>query len=195
MTDDDDDTYIGELREQITILKAERDEAVRTRDEIHDRLYELLMHIHRGAKYTDEHGFEKSIVDAVKAIANLRFKVGADKLTSPERNRSEIARMRAGLTLSQAAKYTDISHDDLLKIEVDEHLSDNVARKLAEVYGVSLEWITGAVPRYNYDAMKDVAGYEALTQHDRDVVAEFAASLPPFKGKQRPFPPKRRSDG
>jgi uncharacterized coiled-coil DUF342 family protein len=47
----------AELREQVTVLKAERDEANRTRDEVHQQLMNLLAVIHRdGGQYVDEHG-------------------------------------------------------------------------------------------------------------------------------------------
>lgn len=55
----------AELREQVTILKAERDEANRTRDEVHQQLMNLLAVIHRdGGQYVDEHGVETAIEHA-----------------------------------------------------------------------------------------------------------------------------------
>lgn len=59
------ESEVAELREGNTILKAERDEAIRTRDEIHHQLLNLLALAHRdGGHYVDEHGVEKSIADA-----------------------------------------------------------------------------------------------------------------------------------
>lgn len=57
------------LREQVTTLKAERDEAVHTRDEVHHELAELLARIHRdGGHYVDQHGFAKAVEDAHELV-------------------------------------------------------------------------------------------------------------------------------
>lgn len=54
-----------QLHEQVTVLKAERDEAVRTRDEVHDALMNLLARIHRdGGHYVEQHGVAKAVEDA-----------------------------------------------------------------------------------------------------------------------------------
>ena len=55
----------AELREQVTVLKAERDEAIRTRDDVHQQLMNLLAVIHRdGGQYVDEHGVATAIEHA-----------------------------------------------------------------------------------------------------------------------------------
>jgi helix-turn-helix protein len=173
---------LDELREMVTVFKAERDEAIHVRDAVHEQLMNLLAVVHRdGGKYAAEHGVAKAIVEAVMIVVALRFKVGSDELTSPEKNRSEIARMRAGLSLGQAAKLTGIARDELVRIEVAQTLTDKVAHNLAELYGVSFKWITGMVPRYDFERMKDVPGWDEMTEHDRKVVSEFAASLPERK--------------
>lgn len=54
-----------QLHEQVTVLKAERDEAERTRDAMQQTLYDLLARIHRdGGHYIVENGFEKAVEDA-----------------------------------------------------------------------------------------------------------------------------------
>lgn len=54
-----------DLREELTITKAERDEAVRTHNEIQQKLSDLLCVVHRdGGGYLDTHGFEKACTDA-----------------------------------------------------------------------------------------------------------------------------------
>jgi hypothetical protein len=56
---------IDSLREQLTIAKAERDEARNTRDGVQQKLSDLLCIIHRdGGHYLDEHGVEKACFDA-----------------------------------------------------------------------------------------------------------------------------------
>lgn len=56
---------VRDLEEKNTILKAERDEAIRTRDEVHQQLMNLLAVIHRdGGQYVGEHGVAQAITDA-----------------------------------------------------------------------------------------------------------------------------------
>lgn len=56
------ESEVSQLREQNAALKNERDEAIRTRDEIQQQLLNLLAVIHRdGGQYTDEHGMAAAI--------------------------------------------------------------------------------------------------------------------------------------
>lgn len=114
-------------------------------------------------------------------------------------HRLKLARERAGLSLGQAAKLLGIDRADLECVEAStlnqfcgrfacpggglhgHDIDDNAwttAEQLAELYAVNVPWLLGQVPQHDYEAMKDARGYDQLTAHDRDVVAEFAASLP-----------------
>jgi hypothetical protein len=114
-------------------------------------------------------------------------------------HRLTLARARAGLSIGQAAK---LLGRDRAELEYAEGSTLNLfcgrfgcpggqlhahdpgdqawpsAERLAELYAVNVPWLTGDVPLRDYDAMKGVRGYDKLPDHDRDVVAEFAASLP-----------------
>jgi hypothetical protein len=63
---------VAELREKNTILKAERDEANRTRDEMQQLLLNILARIHRdGGQYTDTYGITASVVMADTLVATM----------------------------------------------------------------------------------------------------------------------------
>ena len=95
------------------------------------------------------------------------------------KNRSFIARERAGLGLVAAARYLGINVDDLARAEeLDSAFADIDKVKMADVYGVRIEWLTGDVERYDYAHVDTMKGAECLTEHDRSVIAEFAASMP-----------------
>lgn len=92
------------------------------------------------------------------------------------------ARERAGLTLGQAARLLGWTVVDLSAIETAaQRVHPATETKLAELYGVNVEWLGGDKERCDYASLKDVRGYDELSFHDRDVLAEFAASLPPAK--------------
>lgn len=59
---------------------------------------------------------------------------------------------------------------------------------LAELYRVNIEWLTGAVPLRDYAHVEKMDGAHRLTFNDRDIIAEFAASLPRGIAKQLPDP-------
>lgn len=91
--------------------------------------------------------------------------------------------MRAGLSIGQAAKFLKMDRDDLIKSEKAESLDDDLVPKLCDVYAVRSEWIKGEVPRHDYAAIDRMVlcsrqPDEPLTFHDRDELAEFAASMP-----------------
>jgi hypothetical protein len=101
---------------------------------------------------------------------------------TPVKNRAKRARERAGLTYGQAARLLNMPSGDLMGLEErDSEFANADHTKLAEIYGVNVEWLRGDSDRCDYDSIKDVRGYDELSFHDRDVVAEFAASLPPAK--------------
>lgn len=70
---------VFELEEQVTVLKAERDEAKNDFSELQQKLLNLLARIHRdGGQFVDENGFEKAIEAADDLI--VAEHVTADKL-------------------------------------------------------------------------------------------------------------------
>jgi len=98
-------------------------------------------------------------------------------------NRTKRARERAGLSLGQAAKLLGIDREMLDKIEDAPRFEGMLLNKMVDVYQVREEWITGKVPLRDYDAVKKMlicsrSGREELSFHDRDILAEFAASIP-----------------
>lgn len=70
---------VEELRAEVTVLKAERDEAKNDFSNLQQTLLNLLARIHRdGGQFVDEHGFEKAIEAADDLI--VAEHVTADKL-------------------------------------------------------------------------------------------------------------------
>jgi hypothetical protein len=100
-------------------------------------------------------------------------------------NRAKLAREHAGLSLGQAVKLLGIA--ELLIIEESDSAFADLAEpdrtRMAELYGVNLEWLTGEGERYDFKAMAGVRGWDEISDHDRYVVAEFAASMPRGKAK------------
>lgn len=105
---------------------------------------------------------------------------------TPQMNRSAIARDRAGLSLGQAARLFNITVDELAEIEEADKLTDILEESgvviLAATFGVSVEWVTGVVPQYDYASVDKMIicgrGHDGVSPRDREVLAEFAASLP-----------------
>jgi transcriptional regulator with XRE-family HTH domain len=93
-------------------------------------------------------------------------------------NRTRLARERAGLSLGQAAKLLGMTSLHLEEIEGSTEQNVERAPDLAALYHVSVEWMTGKVERYDYKSIKSIPGSEDLSFHDRDTLAEFAASMP-----------------
>lgn len=94
-------------------------------------------------------------------------------------NRAQIARKNAGLSVNQAAKLLGVLPLELAQVEeFDSHFADADHVKLAEIYGVNVEWLTGEAERYDYDRVSKMRGADRLKPHDRDIIAEFAASMP-----------------
>jgi transcriptional regulator with XRE-family HTH domain len=95
------------------------------------------------------------------------------------RNRSKRAREQAGLSLAQAAKYLGMSQDAVAHIEDSDEAYDAADKiKLADAYGVGIEWMDGSRAERDYASIDSMRGADSLSFHDRDVLAEFAASLP-----------------
>jgi hypothetical protein len=102
---------------------------------------------------------------------------------SVTRNRSKLARERAGLSIDQAVKMLDVEREQLISIEESDatffdYADQELRIQMADIYGTNLAWLAGDIPRYDYDAVKRVKGADTLSFHDRDVVAEFIAALP-----------------
>jgi transcriptional regulator with XRE-family HTH domain len=95
------------------------------------------------------------------------------------RNRSKRAREQAGLSLAQAAKWLGMSQDGVARIEGSDEAYEAADRvKLAAVYGVDVEWMDGSRAERDYASIDSMRGADNLSFHDRDILAEFAASLP-----------------
>jgi transcriptional regulator with XRE-family HTH domain len=93
-------------------------------------------------------------------------------------NRSQLARERAGLSIGQAASLLNMSTSDLSAIEERATIMPEHANRLAEVYQVRVEWLAGEVELRDYSVVDGMNGAENISPHDRDAVAEFAASMP-----------------
>lgn len=96
-------------------------------------------------------------------------------------NRLRRARERAGLSVGQAARLMGLDRDELLEIEEELPLPASVAERFVEIYGTRVEWLTGEVALHDYARVDKIKGAGKLSFHDRDIVAEFAASIPRTK--------------
>jgi transcriptional regulator with XRE-family HTH domain len=95
------------------------------------------------------------------------------------KNRARRAREGAGLSVGQAAKLLGIDRDALMRVEEqDDAFLDANRRNMADVYGVSEEWLNGEVDLRDYAALNQIPGGRELPFHDRDVLAEVLASRP-----------------
>lgn len=98
------------------------------------------------------------------------------------KNRATRARQQAGLSIGQAAKLLPLDREELVRIETDDDAyaaaGHRVRQRMAEVYMVDPAWMNGETDLRDYDAIKDVRGADDITNHDRDILAEFAASMP-----------------
>lgn len=96
------------------------------------------------------------------------------------RNRIAKARTNAGLSIGQAAKLVGVERsviEEAEKANVND-LASGLTTRMAEVYLVDPDWMLGVKPQYDREAMKEAKGFENLSTHDRDIIQEFAASLP-----------------
>lgn len=103
------------------------------------------------------------------------------QVTDSSKWRFKLARERAGLSIGQAVKLLAISAVELVHIESGVNSPENfglATAHVANVYGVNEEWLLGAIDRYDYKTVDKMRGADTLTGHDRDTVAEFAASMP-----------------
>lgn len=94
-------------------------------------------------------------------------------------NRARRARESAGLSIGQAAKLLGVDRDALSRVEEqDSAFWDADRRKMADIYGVSEEWLSGEVDLRDYAALNRIPGGRELPFYDRDILAEFLAALP-----------------
>src|SRR5688572_30808702 len=94
-------------------------------------------------------------------------------------NRSRRAREGAGLSVGQAARVLGVVPDQLRRVEEnDAEYADADPARLAEIYGVNVEWLSGRTELRDYAGLKNVAGVDRLSFRDRDMLAELHASWP-----------------
>lgn len=100
------------------------------------------------------------------------------------------AREQAGLTLEQAAKYLGWARGPLLAIEsgVGHPPTEDEQRHMADVYGCSMQWLRGDHVEPPADLVRALRDAE-VSDHDRDIVLEFAASI---QGKPPVGTPRER---
>ena len=101
-------------------------------------------------------------------------------------NRSRRARESAGLSLGQASRLTGVPVEQLRRVEEhDGAYADADPVRLADVYGVNVEWLSGRSELRDYGPLKDLAGADELAFRDRDTLAELYASMPRAQSRRR----------
>lgn len=103
------------------------------------------------------------------------------------KNRTKLARERSGLSVGQACKLLELERDELLRIEEADTWYDAVhpstIRAMIDIYSVKPEWMAGECEQHDYEKLKTIKGAETLSDHDRDIIAEFVAAMPTRKSK------------
>jgi hypothetical protein len=101
------------------------------------------------------------------------------------KNRCRRAREIAGLSEAQAAGLLGVEQIDLAAIEFydlafwDADRGKAPHAKIADLYHVDVDWMRGESELRDYAAIDRVPGArDGLSFHDRDLIAEFTASLP-----------------
>lgn len=95
------------------------------------------------------------------------------------KHRCRRARERSGLSVGQAAHLLGIERDELWDVErTIEPPAEALVAKMVDIYGICEEWIVGAVPQHDYEAVRRMPGWQNLDFGDRAEIAEFAASMP-----------------
>jgi transcriptional regulator with XRE-family HTH domain len=100
----------------------------------------------------------------------------------PSDNRCALARRRSGLSVAQAAKRLGwpIERLDMVECTAADEVYPSDAEKLAELYGVTVEWMLGRAPRFDFERVDAIPGVENLYPRDREAIAELLASLRPM---------------
>lgn len=94
-------------------------------------------------------------------------------------NRSRRARESAGLSVGQAARLLGAPVDQVSSVEEsDEAFEAFGPTRLADLYGVNLDWLHGRSDLRDYDAVRRLDGEDKLLFADRDQLAELLASRP-----------------
>jgi transcriptional regulator with XRE-family HTH domain len=94
-------------------------------------------------------------------------------------NRYIRARERSGLSSGQVARRFGVTVAELRAVELLRVPYRTITtEKLAEIYGCSVEWLTGEAPYRDYAAIDRIPGGRELPFGDRDMLAELLASLP-----------------
>lgn len=96
-----------------------------------------------------------------------------------EPNRYTRSRESAGLSIGQAARILGSTVVALRLVErtrAPYHTLTNA--RLADVYGCSVEWLTGQVPYLDVAAIDRIPGGRDLPYRDREALAELLGSLP-----------------
>lgn len=94
-------------------------------------------------------------------------------------NRSRRARESAGLSVGQAARLLGVTTDQLRRVEEhDSAYADAYPPRLADLYGVNVDWLSGRSELCDYEPLRNLQGVEDLSFRDRDMLAELYASLP-----------------
>ena len=94
-------------------------------------------------------------------------------------NRCRRAREGAGLSVGQAARLLGVPVDQVVCVEESDaaYAAADTAR-LADLYGVNLDWLSGRTGLCDYGALKRIDGADELYFADREQIAELLASLP-----------------
>ena len=94
-------------------------------------------------------------------------------------NRAHRARENAGLSVSQAARRLGMPADQLRAVEAsDDRYAEADLTKIADLYDVSVDWMSGRCELIDLAAVRPIKGADELPFHDRDVIAELLASRP-----------------
>jgi len=96
---------------------------------------------------------------------------------APVLNRCRRARESAGLSVGQAARLLGVPTDQVRGVEEsDAAYAEADPARLADLYGVSVDWLSGRGALRDYAALKAIAGADELPFADRDTIAELLAS-------------------
>lgn len=94
-------------------------------------------------------------------------------------NRCRRARASAGLSVGQAARLLDVPAEQVLRVEEsDAAYADAGPARLADLYGVNVDWLSGRSELRDYVPLRELPGADKLLFRDRDMLAELYASLP-----------------
>jgi len=101
-------------------------------------------------------------------------------------DRARRSRSMAGLSLKQAATLLDLDVPRLSSIEVSESIevSPDLGSRMADVYLVSVDWLSGAEARVP-DSFRRLVSDADISPRDREVILEFAGALSARSNRDR----------